>query len=552
MISTGVKPPILPPQARTGTQLPALFTRSSMNSCRDFRWRSTVGTVAAVFAGLLTTAEAAHKKLSWRPSSEPNVVGYRVHYGTAPGKYDKTIDVGNVTTTTIDNLKGGGRYVFVVTAYNSAQLESLPSKEASALLQPGTEEEATSLDTETDAAQDSSAPGGTVADSTGSGTTIGNSVAGGAGDNAANTAGDESSGASGAAPSQDEVIDFGTGKSKYTAVVLSSGRDAEHAGMVTLNTTSKGAFTGILTLGGKKHGLKGRFDEAGTASVSVSREKAAPVTVNLQLGSGEESGKLAGTVVDGTATAKVAGARTMATASASAHKGKWTVLLLPPEDSSSGTQAPQDPGFGTVAVGNNGSARVIGTLADGSTFSYGAFIGDDNTLYVYAPLYGNRGALAGALQFGSGSAQAETISGTAQWVKPAGVNGSSLYPEGFQLELKAEGEKYLQPTALLPGAGFPSANGLGTITFSGGGLAQPLAKEVTISSAGKVTVTNPGADKLKLSLNVKTGAFSGTFRDGTSTRPRSFAGVALQKRDAGVGSFVGEDESGRVILSPKK
>jgi len=67
--------------------------------------------------------------LAWDPSPSTNVAGYRVYYGPAAGNYTDRLDVGNVTTATVPNLQAGVTYYFVVTAYNAAGVESLPSNE---------------------------------------------------------------------------------------------------------------------------------------------------------------------------------------------------------------------------------------------------------------------------------------------------------------------------------------------------------------------------------------------------------------------------------------
>lgn len=69
--------------------------------------------------------------LAWDANSEPDLSGYKLHYGTTSGAYTETIDVGNSTTATMPNLPSGSTYFFVVTAYNTERLESLPSNEAS-------------------------------------------------------------------------------------------------------------------------------------------------------------------------------------------------------------------------------------------------------------------------------------------------------------------------------------------------------------------------------------------------------------------------------------
>ncbi len=61
--------------------------------------------------------------LSWEANAEPDVAGYRVHYGTAAAPFSSEVEVGT-TTATIANLKKGVTYTFVVTAYNTAGSES--------------------------------------------------------------------------------------------------------------------------------------------------------------------------------------------------------------------------------------------------------------------------------------------------------------------------------------------------------------------------------------------------------------------------------------------
>lgn len=54
--------------------------------------------------------------------------GYKVYYGTSSGNYTDSIDVGNVTTYTIDKLSPG-TYYFAVTAYDIWGNESVRSDE---------------------------------------------------------------------------------------------------------------------------------------------------------------------------------------------------------------------------------------------------------------------------------------------------------------------------------------------------------------------------------------------------------------------------------------
>jgi hypothetical protein len=72
-------------------------------------------------------AVGAHVRLAWNPSVGTNVTGYALYYGTTSNSLTNRVNMGNQTTGTCSNLLTGRTYYFVVTAYNSTGLESLPS-----------------------------------------------------------------------------------------------------------------------------------------------------------------------------------------------------------------------------------------------------------------------------------------------------------------------------------------------------------------------------------------------------------------------------------------
>ena len=79
---------------------------------------------------IVATAQAVQgATASWDRNPEPNVTGYLLSYGTVSGRYDTTIDVGNVTTAQFFP-PAGNRYYVVVQAYTSTGDVSAPSTEA--------------------------------------------------------------------------------------------------------------------------------------------------------------------------------------------------------------------------------------------------------------------------------------------------------------------------------------------------------------------------------------------------------------------------------------
>jgi hypothetical protein len=77
----------------------------------------------------LPAANAATVTLAWAKNSEPDIAGYKMHYGTTSGSYDYSVDVGNYTSCTISGLQEGTTYYFAATAYDTDNFESNLSEE---------------------------------------------------------------------------------------------------------------------------------------------------------------------------------------------------------------------------------------------------------------------------------------------------------------------------------------------------------------------------------------------------------------------------------------
>jgi hypothetical protein len=82
-------------------------------------------------------AEAAALAVAWDPNEDLDVAGYKVYYGTSPGNYTDSVDVGNVTEVRLKNLSPGLAYYLAVTAYDRAGNESGFSDEISGVAGEG-------------------------------------------------------------------------------------------------------------------------------------------------------------------------------------------------------------------------------------------------------------------------------------------------------------------------------------------------------------------------------------------------------------------------------
>jgi hypothetical protein len=67
--------------------------------------------------------------LSWSPSADTSVAGYKIYFGDRTGNYPNAMDVGNVTNATITGLADGSTNYFVATTYDAASHESTRSAE---------------------------------------------------------------------------------------------------------------------------------------------------------------------------------------------------------------------------------------------------------------------------------------------------------------------------------------------------------------------------------------------------------------------------------------
>lgn len=81
------------------------------------------------WALMASAAWANDLTLNWDPV--PNVEGYKLHFGTEPGKYTSEQDVGKATTFKVTGLEPDKKYYFAVATYDANGRESELSKEVS-------------------------------------------------------------------------------------------------------------------------------------------------------------------------------------------------------------------------------------------------------------------------------------------------------------------------------------------------------------------------------------------------------------------------------------
>ena len=100
----------------------------------------TVSVTALYFIVSSTIAYAGQVTLGWDKSTETEVAGYKVYYGTATRNYTQSIKIAspNITACTIINLLNGQKYYFAAIAYNAELIESDYSAEVFTTISPVT------------------------------------------------------------------------------------------------------------------------------------------------------------------------------------------------------------------------------------------------------------------------------------------------------------------------------------------------------------------------------------------------------------------------------
>src|ERR1700692_972310 len=83
-----------------------------------------------VLAVLLGSASVLHAATAtWNANTESDIAGYILSYGTQSGVHPTSVNVGNVTMWQLTTLTPGQTYYFVLQAYDTSALTSLPSVE---------------------------------------------------------------------------------------------------------------------------------------------------------------------------------------------------------------------------------------------------------------------------------------------------------------------------------------------------------------------------------------------------------------------------------------
>jgi len=318
-------------------------------------------------------------------------------------------------------------------------------------------------------------------------------------------------------------------------------RQHTNSGAISFTLLPTGKFTGKLRLGTNTPSFTTNFNLAGRAQFNSVLSAKHTLTTVLQLDFNNKS--VSGTVSDGNFDAFVEGDLDVFSSAhkATNYQGLYTVIIPGVTDTNVG---PYGTSYGTVKVDDLGNITFGGSLADNTPVNQTSVVSKDGFWPFYLSLYNGNGSLWGWNCF---TTNGVILSATnTSWINTANTTKTALYRSGFtNREAAIIGSSYTSINKPL----LELTNGI--VLLEGGNLPMPITNHVILSTNNTVTVTNVAekTDKLVLTINTKTGTFSGSFVNPADTKQTiSLNGVLLQDQTNAQGYFLGTNQSGAIIL----
>lgn len=323
-------------------------------------------------------------------------------------------------------------------------------------------------------------------------------------------------------------VSFTLAQGSYNGLFYdTNGVTPSSSGFFTAKVTAKGGMTAKLTLGSHTYSFaKPVFDGTGHYSGTATSKGLPSLTVDLQLVNNDEiQGQVTG---DGWTAQLVADLAGFGSKNKAPWVGNNTVLL---QTDPTNSTAAAGGAFGAANISKSGAVQWSGTLPDGTKVSQKSALSKDGLWPLYSSLYGGAGSLIGWMQCTNSE-----LGGSAVWIVPAGVK--ALYPNGLTNGLVVVGSQT---------TGTAGALSHSTAIISGSSISS-ITNHVTI--IGKTGQSSDGT--LQLSVNLKTGFFTGSVVDTNTSQKFSVQGALLEKSGIGGGFFLNssQDQGGKIYLAP--
>lgn len=313
-------------------------------------------------------------------------------------------------------------------------------------------------------------------------------------------------------------------------------------GFISIRVEDDGAYQGELSLAGRFHSLRGKFDKSGTATRRIARGKDKPLNVSLKLDFKNKPDVLTGTVSNGLNTSDILADRRVYDGKSlqAPEAGRYTLTMTGEAKDASQYFG---EGFGTLVVDEKGVIRFEGLLGDGTELEQKAHVSPTGVWSFYVPLYRNAGCVVGWIRFKD--QPFGDLFGQLTWIRPSGASDPKL-AGGFTAELSVIGSRYSPPPR---GRSILNADA-GILALRGDGFSdKTFINAISIEDNNRVVFPDQTPLKCKLRLNASTGLFSGSFVHPSTGKTASIQGALLQKQRSGAGFFRGPNRTGPVAIS---
>ncbi len=339
-------------------------------------------------------------------------------------------------------------------------------------------------------------------------------------------------------------------------------------GRFTLTLTNTGTGSGSLVHLGKTLNFTAKLDNIPGTTRTLSFTPAVASGFPAITGTlTEATGDIAGTVKGVPFTAKrnpgIPGAKA----------GVYNVVFSPKLADTGNAALPQGSGYGSMTISSTGVVTWTGKVTsdgvtstdnkfgEGTSITGSSLLASDGSIPWHFPLYTvGTGSAQGWMSIDASNVVTEQ---SFDWIKGAQTTTTRSYKSGFALHnLEVDGGKYVKPAAGVNVLGLSGSTSNAQLVFSEGGLTSTITQLINLPNTNVPTVVLPNPNTVKLSFDLNTGHFYGSFvlpdPVPTNVRTVKFGGVLIPGLQQGIGQFQLPDLlpspttspilSGRVVL----
>jgi hypothetical protein len=330
-------------------------------------------------------------------------------------------------------------------------------------------------------------------------------------------------------------------KANYTGLIQTYPFDNDFSGIIAINATGSGSFSGRLLLGGSAAiPFKGTFSAAGTSSISIPRTKGGNVLLSLTYA--DNGNRIRTNVSSQGKAAEIQAWRVIFGGSVEISSKSFAFTAKIRGNYDAVGDVPKADGFLSINVSTTGLVKILGSLPDDTTITSSGQIAGYDAYPLYVSLYKNAGSLCGDLIINEMISNESIIN----WLKkPSSLSNS--FKSGFAQRTSVETSPYIFNKRNPILADVLNTQGLAKFFASGPGLPADGASQL-FRLLEDNSIALPLSPQIKLSLKFipKSGFFTGTFQRSTE-KATLFKGAVFQTLNSASGYFLSPNNNG--ILS---